>query len=423
MPDQDKHARLDDFDQKCIQAHQAWVESGGNISVAARSLGVDRSTFRNRLEKYHVRDLGKMLPVEVDPGFEVKEHTTRLDANGHVVGESIKLTVAKSDEAYEVPTGHRVKGESVLTDANGNVISKWTKTTENGRSTEDIIEAARLAAEMHVSPAAPRLAAPHVARTADPHLLNLHQLPDLHIGLATRFETAQMDWGLETAIDLYRGLFENLVERSPWARTGVILGGGDMLHYDDPTKMTRKSGNLLQGEAPYPVVLAQTEALLVYHVELALEKYPRVLVRILEGNHDPDSAIAIAHYLSAWFHDEPRVEVDTDPSMFWFHQFGANMLGATHGHEAKIQSMPGIMAADRPQMWGATRFRYAHGFHIHHATRSWGEEGGAKWETHNTPVPRDDYHQGKHYRSERAISTITYHADKGERGRTQETLL
>jgi len=98
------------------------------------------------------------------------------------------------------------------------------------------------------------------------------------------------------------------------------------------------------------------------------------------------------------------------------------MLGATHGHETKIKDLPGVMAADRGEMWGRTKARYAHGFHIHHTTTG-GETGGASYETHETPSPRDEWHQGNPFRARRALPLVTYHKDHGEVARTTETLI
>jgi len=414
-----------EFDRQCIQAFQTWHMMGRpeEPKAVADALGIARHTFSNRLLKFYLRNLGKDLPIDVMPGHEVRSHTRQLDAEGNLVGQHIKTERAHGDEPFEIPDGHRVKGESALVDADGNIIQKWVKTTEGERSEEVIHEAAQKAAELYAGPAPTLGFRPWDQDRLDPLLLNLHQLPDLHIGLHADKVRAEMDWSLAGSIACYQDLFVRLMERAPKAAHGVILGGGDMLHFDDNTKMTRKSGNLLDGADDYSSVLAAAENLLVYKTELALQRYETVTIRILEGNHDPDSSIAIAHYLKAWFRNEPRVTVDTDPSVFWFYEWGLVMLGATHGHEAKISQMPGIMAADNPKMWGRTEFRYAHGFHIHHATRSNGEENGAAWETHNTPVPRDDYHQNKGYRSSRLLKIPTYHQETGWRGDTSEVLI
>lgn len=421
MSDQESRV-LTDYDRKLIEAFRAYRETGTE-SGAAKRLGLNRTTMTNRLLRYFLRGLDGALPIDPMPGHVISNVNQQFDGDGTLRATSVRTKLAPSDEAFEVPEGHRVKGESALIDPNGNVIQKWVKTSENGRSDEVIHEAARKAAEKYAGPAAPLDFRPWDQDRLDPLLLNLHQLPDLHIGLHSDKVRAEIDWSLEASIRTYEALFRSVMERAPKAATGVVLGGGDLLHFDDPMKKTRGHGNSLDGAAEYSTVLAAAENLLVYKVELALQRYEKVVVRILEGNHDPDSAVAIAHYLKAWFRNEPRVEVDTDPSVFWFYEFGQVMLAATHGHETKIDQMPGIMAADRSRMWGRTAFRYAHGFHIHHKTRSAGEEGGASWETHNTPVPRDDYHQNKHYRSARLLDMPTYHADRGWKGSTVETLI
>lgn len=363
------------------------------------------------------------MPLPILPGHEIKSHTQQFNAEGELTSQVVKTGAAKSDELFEVPNGHRVKGESALIDGNGNTLQKWVKTVEGERSDEVIAEAAKRAAETYAGPAQPITLDPFAADHMDKDLVNLHLLPDLHIGLHSSALTAQMDWSLGKAVETYKRLFRLLAERSAPAGTGIILGGGDLLHADDPMQATRGSGNRLDVAEPYDVILAAAENLMVYQVELALQKYETVVVRILKGNHDPDSAIAIAHYLAAWFRNESRVTLDLDPSLFWFFEWGVTMLGATHGHETKVKDMPGIMAADRAKIWGRTKVRYAHGFHIHHNSAGAGEVGGASWQTHEAPTPRDDWHQGNPFRSRRALPLISYHRDYGEIGTTRETLI
>ncbi len=417
----DENRQLTDYDRKLIEAFHAYQVHGSEIA-AARAIGVARHTFSNRLLRYFLRGLDGKLPMQPLPGHVIKSQSATYDADGFLKTQSIRTGLAPSEDSFEVPEGHTVKGESALLDANGNVVQKWVKTARGGIDPADLAEAARIAAELYApSPAYER---PALLPRADlePDLLNLYPLPDLHLGMHLNGQTASSDWSLDLAVDLIFAMFEDLIRRSPAAHTAVILGGGDMLHADDDTRETRRSGNRLEVAEPYAVVLGKAESLAVRVVEMALLKYERVVVRFLPGNHDPDSAIAIAHFLKAWFRDDERVVVDIDPSLFWFYRWGRVMLAATHGHEAKIDEMPGIMAADRREMWGHTEFAYAHGFHIHHKTRSSGEAGGAAWETHQTPAPRDTYHQGKGYRAGRSLCSITYARDEGEVERTTATV-
>jgi hypothetical protein len=99
------------------------------------------------------------------------------------------------------------------------------------------------------------------------------------------------------------------------------------------------------------------------------------------------------------------------------------MLCATHGHTIKMDQFFGIAASRQPAMWGDTRHRYAHFFHIHHSSKVAGESNGLVTESHQAPVPKDGWHHGAGYISGRSIQSITYHREYGERGRVREAIL
>lgn len=415
------NAALSEYDQRLVEAFRAYQEHGSE-SVAARKAGVPRHTFSNRLLRYFLRGLDGRLPMTPLAGHIVKTHAATFNAAGELTSQSVRTGLAGDEDGFELPEGYRIKGESVLLDAQNNVVQRWVKTREDGGlDPEEIARAAEIAATLYAPAQPSRVPAP-VEGGLDPDLLNFYPLPDLHLGAHLNGATAETTWTLEMAVDTCLGLFEDLIARSPPAAEAVILGGGDLLHADDDLRETRQSKNKLEVAEPYGVVLAHAQNMTVRMVELALAKHERVTVRILPGNHDPDSAIAVSHYLKAWFRHEPRVTVDADLSLFWFFSWGKVMLGATHGHMAKINEMPGIMAADRRAMWGQAEVAYAHGFHIHHATKGFGDGGGASWETHETPAPRDTYHQGKAYRSARSLVCITYCAEAGEVERTRASV-
>jgi hypothetical protein len=148
-------------------------------------------------------------------------------------------------------------------------------------------------------------------------------------------------------------------------------------------------------------------------IDLSLAKHQRVLVRVLKGNHDEHSSVALAYFLLAWYRNEPRVKIDVDPSLFFFHRFGEVLLGFTHGHETKIQQLAQVMAEVRAVDWGLTKFRYCHGFHLHNTQKYSWEGGGCVSEVHQTPIPKDGWHFGRGYLSGRSMQSITYHAHCG----------
>ncbi|WP_449409734.1 hypothetical protein [Methylobacterium komagatae] len=228
---------------------------------------------------------------------------------------------------------------------------------------------------------------------------------------------------LRIAEEVISRAVENVVERSPASGLGVVLGGGDLMHADNQDNRTAKSGTQLDVDGRYDKVFEVAGRMTVRTVEAMLRRHDRVLVRILKGNHDTHCATAIAHHLKAWFRNEPRVEVDIDPSLFWYHRFGKVMLAATHGHETKLQDLAGVMGARRAEDWGATRSRYGHGFHIHHKRLLGFEGGGVVTESHQAPVAQDAWHHGAGFLSGRLLQTITYHRSFGEVSRAREAIL
>src|SRR5690606_12365272 len=137
-----------------------------------------------------------------------------------------------------------------------------------------------------------------------------------------------------------------------------------------------------------------------------------VIVRVLPGNHDDQSAIAVTLALAMYYRDEPRVAIGEDPSRFWWWRFGTTLLGATHGDMTKMPDMPLIMAASRPEDWGASKFRHVFTGHIHHHSAI--EQGGVIVESFQSPAARDAWHAASGYNSGRSLSAITFHKDHGE---------
>jgi len=118
--------------------------------------------------------------------------------------------------------------------------------------------------------------------------------------------------------------------------------------------------------------------------------------------------IALKHF----FANEPRVEIDTSPSKHWFMQFGSTLLGGTHGDTLKQDKMPGFMAAEVPEMWGATKYRYFWSGHLHHRRAQ--EYPGVTCEIARTITGRDTYHASHGYKSLREMTAVVYSDVYGE---------
>jgi len=352
-----------------------------------------------------------MGTAAVLPGYAIKSVAAK-------VGDAWVKQVREHGEEYAVPEGHSVKGESALVDAEGRVIQKWVKTREEP-SALDLAETLKTAF-VDFRPAAKPQKCPAVV---DMDLLNLVPCNDWHINMLSWGREVGTNWDLEIAERVIGDGIVDAIERTPRAGLAIVLGGGDLTHADNNENRTSKSNNVLDCDGRHQKGLEVATRLMVRTVDAALRRNREVIVRILPGNHDEHTAAAVSYFLLAWYRNEPRVTVDCDASLFFWYRFGQVMLGATHGHTVKLANMPSIMAHRRAEDWGATKFRYIHGFHIHHTSKIATEGNGCICESHQAPIPQDAWHYGAGFLSGRSLQTITYHSRLGEISRVRVAML
>lgn len=387
-------------DEAIRETVAAYIANERNQRATAIALGCSRRKVQKHLEWGAAR--GFLGPMETMPGFVIKTISSKAEDGSFV------KQVREPGEEFKTPAGHLVKGESALVDSEGRVLQKWVKTKLG--ELDPIYLAERMAKCFEGLKAAEPRPAPLVV---DAHRLALYPLPDLHLGLYAWGAEAAMNWDLATAVEAYRDAMAEVVDGTPPAELAIVLGGGDYIHANT-NEFRTQSGNVLDGDGRTDKVIDAGLDLAVYKIDLALQKHARVLVRFLKGNHDEYASIAIVQALAAWYRNEPRVSVDKDPSLFWWHRFGKVLLGASHGHNVKIGDMPLIMANRVPTDWGETEHRFVHMFHVHHKTQHIFENGGVIAESHQSPAAQDSWHFGKGYLSGRSMQSITYHQERGE---------
>jgi len=137
-----------------------------------------------------------------------------------------------------------------------------------------------------------------------------------------------------------------------------------------------------------------------------------VLVRILPGNHNLSAYLAITFALAERWRENPRIEVQKDPSEFWAYEFGRCLVAAHHGHRAKAQKMVLFLADEYPEIWGRTHWRYLFTGHLHHHKAE--DIGGVLWRQLRAVAPRDAYAYSNAYASRSQASALTFHKERGE---------
>jgi len=136
-----------------------------------------------------------------------------------------------------------------------------------------------------------------------------------------------------------------------------------------------------------------------------------------EGNHDPASSIWLRELFRALYEDEPRITVDLSPDPYYCVEHGLTSLFFHHGHKRKPTAVSDVFAAKFREVFGRTKFSYAHMGHLHHVDAK--ENNLMIVEQHRTLAGSDAYASRGGWLSGRDACVITYHAAYGEGGRSR----
>lgn len=242
--------------------------------------------------------------------------------------------------------------------------------------------------------------------------LTAYLLSDRHTGLMAWARETGEAYNTELAVARVREWVARCVAASPPSHTAVILDNGDGQHADDQTNLTPKSKHGLDVDTRHFRTIEADIAAMATAVELALSKHKKVIVRIMTGNHNPTSWMAILFALAERYRNEPRVDVVKDPSDFFVFEWGKVLLAAHHGDKAKPDRIVHFIADEFAEMWGRTRHRFLFTGHLHsHKSQ---DIGGMTWEQLRAVTARDAYAYSHAYVSRAQMQAITYDRDLGE---------
>ena len=338
----------------------------------------------------------------------VNEAIVRLKKRAALKGYSPEHSMTRT-----VPDGYIVKGVSTYYDKEGKPSAQWVKSSVDAERQAELFREFIAGLCLEVKGLAPTVAAPAFV---DSDLLTVYPIGDQHHGMyADPSETGEA-YDAKISVHRLERSFDHLISLSPASEHALMINLGDFLHGNDSTNET-EHGNRLDVDTRFGKVLHSGAMALIRCVLKLLAKHKTVHVWNVRGNHDRDAALALAMSMSFYFHNEPRVIVDIGAGLYKYHKFGRVLIGSHHGHGAKAQDLPLIMAEDRKEDWGVTDHRVWHCGHIHHLTRK--DYVGCTVETHRTLAGTDAWHAGQGYRSKKDMNAIVYHRAHGEIQRTR----
>jgi hypothetical protein len=386
----------------------------------ARRLGIHHSTVQvhvGRLQRERAASNAPLTGV-VPAGFHLSSIATTVDAAGLIRSQSYR---AKSGEEGDVvpdsgtfpaPDGMYVRSVSTLVDGQtGAVKQQWVKADKvKEQQAQLLIDAVRAAFDD--SAKVPEIAAPEILN-AD--LLTVYPMGDPHLGMYAWAAETGTDFDLEIAERNLTAATVRLVMASPPSEEALIVNVGDFFHGDTSANRTLRSGHALDVDTRWAKVLRVGARTMRTCIDTALTRHKRVRVVNEIGNHDEHTSQAMTLALSMLYENNPRVSFDDSPAKFHYYVFGKNLIGVTHGDTVKPDALGGIMATDRPEDWGATKFRYWLTGHVHN--RRVFELPGCLVESFRTLAGKDSWTAASGYRAGRDMQSIVLHREFGERER------
>lgn len=381
----------------------------GSGEAAARALGVDPGTVRRNVKVVQEKALRAGLAPH---GFKVARVSTQYDKEGAQTGSSVVVKAAADAPAVRLPDPKKITKTSTLYAGDGSITQQWVLEKPEDAQREALWRAFADGLSADLRRAKPQ---PPPSHTVD-NLATLYAVGDHHMGqLSWAAETGGDNYDLKISEDLLCNATTYLVASAPASKQGVIMFLGDFTHTDGYAAMTPASGHLLDADGRFPKIAAAAARTMRCTIDTALGKHQDVHVIVTAGNHDPVSTIWLRIALAAVYENEPRVHIDESPAKFHYWEWGRNLIGATHGDRLKIDSLPAIMANDRPEAWGRTAYRLWLTGHVHHDKVK--DLVGAKVESVRVLAPNDAYAAKGGYRTPRDMKAIVLHREFGETGR------
>lgn len=306
-----------------------------------------------------------------------------------------------------IPEGMRPGKTTVQYDAQGNVINEWRRLHPEMDDLEKVVQ--RL--EKRVAGKAPVIPKPTGKIESD--LLLEIPIPDHHLGaLAWAAETGA-DYDTEISAKLLVDSVAMTLADTPKVGKVLLVNMGDFFHADGRTAVTEKSGHVLDVDSRFEKRIDAGIQAFCACIELALKHAETVELVSIPGNHDLHSVKWTSRVLAAYYRNNPRVIVRTNPRNRQYVQHGRVLLGFMHGDCMKAAHFARVIPAEQPKMWNDTEFRYGRVGHWHH--RVGDEFPGIVIETLPTLAAPDSYAADHGFMSRRALTTFLWSAKWGLR--------
>jgi predicted phosphodiesterase len=360
---------------------QVWEDCGRNSAKAAAILGISQSTMRD----YVSITKNNAAAAGYSENWDARRHVPEGEI---VIGRSIYTTTDEGEKAW-------LKTRRTMTEA------------ARDKALQGFVDGLVKGLPKYKAKAKPK------SKKFDTETLPTIVIGDAHFGMrADARETKARDYDTKIASNDMLDAIEYLVDAAPASEQALLVNVGDFIHANG-SGGTTFAGTKLDVDTRIEVVLETAAQTFMFAVDKILSKHKNLTIIMARGNHDSDTAIALALILKFYYSKEKRVNI-LDPHGF-FHtlQFGKNLLAVHHGDKVRAAKLGAILPKMLPEQWSATVYRKWLVGHIHHQNAI-ETDNGVFVEAFGTLAPPDSWHAGAGYGASSVMNQVVFHRDGGE---------
>ncbi len=307
-----------------------------------------------------------------------------------------------------IPEGQKLKGVSTLYNKDGREVMQWVKTNADLERQLEMIKVAVAAANSEIKKKQPVKSPKH----SHGDLCSVYVITDYHVGQMSWGQESGEDWNTEKSVEFLVNWFKKAIESAPESKQAILCQGGDFLHFDGIEPVTPTSKHIVDTDSRYALIVDVAIKALTQIIELLLQKHESVHILMEEGNHDISSSIWLRSLFGTMYEKEPRITVDKSSKPYYAFEWGLTSLFFHHGHKRKMSEISKVMAGLFRDIFGRTKYSYAHMGHMHHVDVK--EDNLMIVEQHPSLAPKDAHSARGGYNSNRGANVITYHKKFGE---------
>jgi len=372
--------KLEDYakTERQREVTKIWESCDRNSRKAAQVLGITHATVRN-------------IVTTVKGAASAAGFSDAWDATAHV------------------PQNEYVTGRSIfLEDDSGN--KAWLKTRRKLETAEKEEALKAFVEQLNSQVVQAKKTHKPSAKGKSKDLLPSIIIGDAHIGMrAEASETRDRDFNSQVASAELLGAIDYLVDAAPACEEAMLINVGDFMHANSH-KNTTANLTPLDVDQRIESVMRIAADTMIHAITRILEKHSKVSVVMARGNHDSDTAIAIAMVLGYRYAKEPRVTILEPQGFHTYTTFGKNLIAVTHGDKAPSRRLADVLP--RLSVWSKTSHRYWILGHFHSKLAEQ-FDNSVVIERFGTLAPSDSWHASKFYKSPSIMNQIVYRRSGG----------